>query len=205
MMTFVWIIVGIVSFVLALFIFGWVNAIRASMARDRKLDEMVQPAIEAVREGKPSAKEIVTKLAETPITRNHLFTRLTEMGKVDLFPSEYRTNEKVAESDLARWLMHKNELGTAPSEMVLVQKVPLIDHDRSGSIFLFRFRTNPPHWAAENGWMAGVSGPFWDDETRPDFASGTFSELTPYDKMTVEQHVDFLREALKKKGFVVPS
>ena len=52
--------------------------------------------------------------------------------------------------------------------------------------------------------MAGVAGPYWDNEEPPDLVSGTFSELTPFDALTVEQHVASLREALNKKGLVVP-
>jgi hypothetical protein len=63
----------------------------------------------------------------------------------------------------------------------------------------------PAHWASKMGWMAGVAGPYWDNTELPEFASGTFSELAPFDRMTVEQHVDFLRAARMKKRLVVPS
>jgi hypothetical protein len=205
MMTIIWTVLGVLAVVLGLFILGWINAIRASAVRNRKLEEMVRPAIEAVLENRSSAREIIAQLAELPAARNHLFARLKEMGKADIFPLGCRSIEKVAESDLACWLMHPNELRAAPSEMELIRRIPVREKEKSGSVFLFRFRTDPSHWAAKRGWMAGVAGPYWNIDDSPDSAPGTFSELIPFDEMTEEQHVDFLREALKKKGLVVPS
>src|SRR5271169_6012891 len=101
--------------------------------------------------------------------------------------------------------MHRNELGSPPSAVELVRVVPVRDAARAGRVFLFRFRVDPNHWAAKEGWMAGVAGPYWDGDEMPQAAAGTFSELTPFDRMTEEQHVDFLRESLKKRGLVVPS
>jgi hypothetical protein len=196
---------GVVAVVVILFILGWANAIRASVARDRKLDAMVQPALDAVLENRPEGRDMVMELARVPAVRNHLFARLRGDGKEDLFPADFRAIELVAESDLARWLMHQNELGAAPSEMELVRKIPIREQEKSGSVFLFRFRTGPSHWASKNGWMAGVAGPYWEYDEPPDFVSGTFSELTPFDQMTVEQHEDHLREVLHRKGLVVPS
>ena len=51
--------------------------------------------------------------------------------------------------------------------------------------------------------MVGVAAPYWDTSEPTNFASGTFSELMPFDQLTVDQHVDHLRQALRKKGLVV--
>lgn len=155
--------------------------------------------------GTPSAPDLVAKLAETPIARNHLFARLKEVGRADVFPVSCRSIEKVAESDMVRWLMHRNELGAVPSEIELIRRVGIQGDSKDGNVILFRFRIDAPHWASKRGWMAGVAGPYYDDDEPPAVASGTFSELAPFDSLTVEQHVDLLREALKKKGLVVRS
>lgn len=205
-MTLIWIVLGVLGVALSLFILGWFNAIRASKVRDSKLDELIQPAIEAIREDRPSAQDRVIELAKIPATRNHLFARLTEIGRADLFPAACLSAGKVAESDLASWLMHPNELGTAPAEIELIRELAIQEQDRCGKVFLFRFRTDPSHWASERGWMAGVAGPYWDSGESSRAASfGTFSELTPFGEMTEEQHVEFLRKAFKNKGLVVRS
>jgi len=125
-MTLVWIVLGVVALMLSLFVLGWLNAIRASGVRNRKLESLTRPAMEAVRENRPSAQDMVTELAEVPATRNYLFARLTEIGRADMFPVALRSIEKVAESDLARWLMHPNELGAAPAEMELVRRLAIL-------------------------------------------------------------------------------
>jgi len=203
--TLVWIVLGTLGLVLSLFVIGWLNAIRASGVRNRKLDELIRPAMDAVRENRPSAQERVTELAEVPATRNYLFARLTEIGKADMFPLACRSFEKVAESDLASWLMHPNELGAAPAEMELVRRIAIRREGTSGNVFLFRFRAEPSNWASKRGWMAGVAGPYWDDGESPDLASGTFSELTPFARLTVEEHVECLWKASQKRGPVMPS
>jgi len=202
-MTFIWVVLWVIALLLGLFILGWMNAVRASIARKRELDNLVRPAIDAVRQCLATAEDMVTKVAEIPVARNHLFARLAQIGRIDIFPASYRTLDKVAESDLARWLMHRNELGSAPAQMELIRKITVRGEGKDGTVYLFRFRADPSNWAAGRGWMAGVAGPYWDGDELPSYASGTFSELTPFDKLTVEQHVDFLRAALKKKGLIV--
>jgi hypothetical protein len=205
MATFAWIVLGVVALVVILFGLGWLNAIRASAARNRRLDEMIRPALDAVRAGRPSAAETVAQVAAVAAPRNRLFASLTEMGKQDVFPVAYRSIEKVAESDLVCWLMHPNELGTPPSAVELVRTVPVRDAERAGSVLLFRFRTDPSHWASKRGWMAGVAGPYWDGDETPLAAADTFSEMRSFEGMTEEEHVNFLRDALKKRGLVVRS
>ena len=196
-MTIFWIILGVLAvFVTAIFLLR-LNAIRASFHRTRQLDEMIEPAIKAVQENSPSVLEVVANLASAPATRNHLFCRLQEMGRCDLFPAEYQTLESIAESDLVRWLMHPNELAAAPAQVQHVRTIAVEQEEKSGSFLLFKFFCEPPHWAAERGWMAGVAGPYWEGEEFTDGGSNTFSELTPFEEMTEAQHIEFLQNALK--------
>ncbi len=204
MITFIWIVAGIVAFIVLLFFLLWLNAIRASGKRDRKLDERIEPALKAVEGNSSDVRDVIMGFAEDSATRNHLFFRLKELGKEDLFPVEYRILEMVAESDLVRWLMHPNELSNTPSEIELVQKFPVKEVTKNGTCFLYKFRSKSPDWASKIGWMAGVAGPYWEDES-PDAARGTFSEFKPFDEMTEEEHVEFLKNALFQKGLVVPS
>lgn len=199
------VILWIIAILVALFILGWLNAIRASMSRNKKLDEKIKPAIQAIASNAPDAQSIILKFAEDPSTRNHLFKKLKELGKESLFPMAFRSEEKMAESDLVCWLLHPNELNAAPSEVQMVRSIAVQEGDRTGHVYLFRFLTQPPHWAAGKGWMAGVAGPYWENGEPTESASGTFSELMPFASMSEEEHVDYLRKALYKKGLVVPS
>lgn len=202
MMTVVWIVLGVL--VLG-FLLLWLNAIRASAKRDVELDEMVQPALTAVAGNSASANDLISGLASRPAARNHLYSKLKEIGKSDLFPTEYRTAEKVAESDLTTWLMHPNELAAEPAQIELVRRIEVQEGSKLGTTFLFRFRAAAGHWAADRGWMAGSTGPYWNGEVEVGANAHAFSELVSFDKMSEEQHVEFLKDAMNKKGLVVPS
>ncbi|MCI0624687.1 MAG: hypothetical protein L0387_24085 [Acidobacteria bacterium] len=66
--------------------------------------------------------------------------------------------------------------------------------------FVFRFRMKAPHWAAKDGWAAGVAGPYMTaGEPCPD-AAGTFSQFEAYDSRSPEEHVKFIHELAFGKG-----
>lgn len=198
-------VLWIVAVPIGLFTLLWVRAIRATFARNRRLETMIDPVVTAVAAGDPAAGDLVRAGAKDPATRNDLYARLAEMGRTDMFPEEFRTIEKIAESDLVRWLMHPNELQTAPSAIELLCQADVTEAGKHGRCFLFRFRVDAPHWAADRGWMAGIAGPFWDGDAQPGAGRRTFSELTPYATMSDGEHVRFLQAAATKWGLTVPS
>lgn len=199
------IVLWIIGVPIGLFILLWARAVRATLARNRRLDSVIDPAVKAVVAGDAAGPELVHRCAKDPALRNGLYARLAEIGKTDVFPEEFRTIDRIAESDMVRWLMHPNELQTAPTAIELLCQADVKESGKRGRCFLFRFRVDSPHWAADRGWMAGIAGPFWDDDARPDAGRRTFSELTPYDAMTDSEHVRFLQAAATKRGLTVPS
>ncbi len=199
------IVLWIIGVPIGLFILLWMNAMRATIARNRRLMKLIGPVVTAVDAGHENASELVWACAKNPATRNDLYARLKVMGEADIFPEEFRTIEKVAESDLVRWLMHPNELQVAPNEIELLRQVDVAEEEKRGRCFLFRFRVEAPHWAADRGWMSGIAGPFWDGDAEPNSGRGTFSELTSYNAMTDGEHVQCLKAAVKKWGLVMPS
>lgn len=55
--------------------------------------------------------------------------------------------------------------------------------------YVFRFRTLPPHWAADQGWLAGMAGPYLRSATPTTDRHGpTFSAFHPWDGKTAEEH-----------------
>lgn len=191
------IIMCVAAFFAAIFILCWLNAIRAAWVRDHKLDEKILPAIEAVKENDPAREGIIAKLAEDPTIRNSLYEKLQEIGKEDLFPKAYRSEEKIAESEMVHWLLHPNELNTVPAEMVLVKVISVTDGKRYGNMYLFKFRAEEPHWAADKGWMAGIAGPYWKGEVLTGSPGGTFSEFLSFSSMSEEEHFDYLSKAIQ--------
>jgi hypothetical protein len=123
--------------------------------------------------------------------RIELFELLEEQNKLSLFPKKYMTQGELAKSDMVRWLMFPTELETVPDEIIL-ENVFNFDTTEYGIVeyFLFKFKTNPPHWAAKDGWMAGISGPFYKGDyptTEP--RGGTFSSFVSWEELTPEEHV----------------
>jgi hypothetical protein len=143
---------------------------------------------------------IVAEIAASSECRKWLFDGLHKLERAQLFPRELRTQSALAESDLVNWLLHPTELGRPPDEIEFVQTVAFDTETDAGwaDIFLFRFRTHPPHWAARDGWMAGVSGPFLrKDQPTIQALGDTFSAFTPWDRKSVAEHVDDVRELIK--------
>jgi hypothetical protein len=124
--------------------------------------------------------------------RNFLYDELVEQKKTSLFPPDLVTQSAFAESNMVDWLTWGMELGQAPDEIELMKIVSKDTETEDGTIdyYVFRFRTYPPHWAAKDGWMAGISG-FFPREGGPYTHSGgdTFSCFEPWDSMTPEEHV----------------
>jgi hypothetical protein len=149
------------------------------------------------REVGPAA---VAAVAESAEARKFLFDGLQKLERFHLYPAAYRNQAALAESDLVNWLIHPTELGRAPDAVELVQAVPFDTETDAGwaDYYLFRFRTDAPHWAARYGWIAGVSGPFLRKDAPTIQALGdTFSTFTPWDRKPAAEHVEDVRELMK--------
>jgi hypothetical protein len=141
--------------------------------------------------------EDVLPFAQNLLTRYDTFLYLKELDELSLFPEEYLTLIKGAESSLAQWLEFPTELDACPDEIEHIKRVTIDFDGRNNFIHyeVFKYRVNPPHWAAENGWMLGVVGPFFDDSKPYDFPAATFSRVSStVDKITPEEEVKWVHE-----------
>jgi hypothetical protein len=133
---------------------------------------------------------VIERCAASPEFRNVLFDRMCELGLREQFPDRYATQLKFAEADMVTWLMYPTELDTVPDEIVAAQILRWRDPEHGQiDLYVFRFRTEPPHWSAEDGWMAGIAGPFPSGGlpvTRG--MGGTFSKFTAWEKMSAIEH-----------------
>jgi hypothetical protein len=168
--------------------------------------EAIAPVTSAIDAGRAPAEEDLLRFARDRTTRQVLHDVLTQKEKLDLFPRECLTWPAMAEANMVAWLCHPNELQTPPDEIELMATLPAPGSSTT-HYFLFRYRTNEPHWAAKDGWMAGVAGPY--DLTGPPvpIAPGTFSRFEKFESRTPEQHVAIHHRLVieRKSGEPTPS
>ena len=134
------------------------------------------PLIEKLVTGGEVNGDEILLMAKDPSTRHVVFGILVEHGRQDLFPVEYFTREKGAESFLVTWLEFPTELGIPPDEIDFLTKVTL-DESEGVEYFVFKYRTKHPHWMAKNNWMIGVSGPYGKDSAPYDVPLKVFSRF----------------------------
>jgi len=184
----------LLGFVLLLIQFG-VSRLR----RHRYLKRKLAPLLEPLRAGRRPDAADIDRLAHDPETRNTTWKLLEEADLTDSFPSECATQQAFAESTLAAWLAHPCELGRAPEEMQLAQIVPIDTPTGEFDYYLFRFRTHAPHWAAANGWMAGIAGPFPHGDRTPGIPCCALSQFERFDAHTPREHVERLHEIIARR------
>jgi hypothetical protein len=181
--------VGGIAAVVAIFVIwrlyativGGSRAYRARLAK-------ISPVTDALSAGRTPSEADLERFARDPVTRQVLHEALAKAGKSELFPKAFLTWPLMAEANLVAWLCHPNELQDPPDEIELMATQPAPGAPDT-HYFLFRYRKHPPHWAAKDGWMAGVAGPY--DLTKPPapYAPGTFSRFETFDSRTPEEHV----------------
>ena len=135
----------------------------------------------------------VLMIAQSPSLRVTLFLMLEAQGLGELFPIEFYSEEKGAESHMVNWLEFPTELGQAPSEIVLVKIVPVEVHIQV-HYYAFKFRTSAPRWAKKLNWMIGVCGPY-DEKSKPfDAPSRVFSRFNQVGIIKPEAEVHWVHE-----------
>jgi hypothetical protein len=139
-----------------------------------------------------SAGEVLA-IVVIPALRHALFRMLEDFGRVDLFPTEYLTREKGAESHMVIWLEYPTELGRAPDEIILLSRV-LHNADTGLEYFVFKFFSGRPLWAARNGWMIGVSGPYATLARPYDPPLRVFSRFNKLGSVSDEEEVRWVHE-----------
>jgi hypothetical protein len=178
-------------------VFGIVKAKNQNRAINKQRLDRMKPLADKFENGIVVTREDVLPYAKELLTREMTFHLLTERNKLDLFPEEFRTLIRGAESNLANWLEFPTELGTCPDEIEHIKRVS-IDFDEQNNFLhyeVFKYRVKEPHWAAKGGWILGVVGPFFDDSKPYDFPDATFSRISSrLEKVTPEEEANWVHE-----------
>lgn len=153
------------------------------------------PLAEKLEANEEISKSIIQEFAKSPSTRWSLYSLLSNFGKENLFPFEYNTYEKAAESNLISWLKYPTELEKEPDEIHFLKKVAV----NGFNYYVYKFRTNKPHWAAKNGWMLGVAGAYTSTDTPFQPSSSSFSRLSKVDSVNIEDEVQWVHENITSR------
>jgi len=199
-MKIVLIIIGIIVLAIVLFVlYRLVKVKRQSRVLNEKRFDRIKPLHDKLENGQNLTEADVLPFAANLITRQMTFQLLNEHNKTDLFPKEYFTLIKAAESNLANWLEFPTELNACPDEIEHIKRVTF-DFDGQNNFVhyeVFKYRVNEPHWAAKNGWILGVAGPYFDDSKPYDFPQSTFSRVSStVDKVTPDEEAKWVHENL---------
>jgi hypothetical protein len=155
-------IIGII--IIAFIWWRYTSVARGARQRDNRLLRVVDPIAQKLSNKGQVTPEEVANLTRQPQFRPMVYQLLKHFGRLDLFPSEDLTVEALGAGVLAYWLMHPNELQGAPEEIELVEQVDRDLQGERGKFLAFRYRMPAGHWAAKDGWLLGLAGPFFDKD-----------------------------------------
>ena len=161
--------------VVAFVVWRVTSVARGAKRRDQLILRELDPVCKRLASGQSVPLAEVAALCRKPHLRLILYQSLANLGRSDLFPTEYRGREAEAASTLAYWLMHPNELQAPPERMELVETVNTAVFGKTGQFFVFRYAMPEGHWAHSSGWLLGLAGPYFDGDPVYENRAGAFS------------------------------
>ncbi len=153
----------------------YTSVARGARQRDEKILPLIDPIGEILATGQQPTPEEIERVANKSFARPYLYEALKHFERLDLFPKYLTTPEAQAEAKLVYWMMHPNELQGAPDEIELAEEIVRELDGQDCSFFVFRYRMADGHWAAKDGWLLGLAGPFYESDVPYSGVAGAFS------------------------------
>jgi hypothetical protein len=174
---------------------------RANLAAFQKF-KIVEPLMRKLASRETVSDNEILIMAKNPSLRCGTYRVLEAYGHLELFPNEYFTQEKAAESFLVNWLEFPTELGKAPDEIEIVKKIELWSEEDI-AYYVFKFRTKAPHWAAQYSWMIGAVGPYRSDTFPYQEPLQIFSRFNPINSISPEMEARWVHDNIPAKSLVL--
>ncbi|MCU1308061.1 MAG: hypothetical protein JWN45_2756 [Acidobacteriaceae bacterium] len=149
---------------------------------DPRLKLIAAPSL--LRNLEPVDAAELEKIAASHEVRILLWEQLRQL-QMELMPIRWSGSDQLAASELSRWIEHPMELGTPPEEIELIETFPVQVDERVLDLYLFRFREFAKPWEPDQGWKAGVAGPYENGQ----FVRSCFSSFESWDARTPEDRV----------------
>ena len=197
----IWILAPI-ALVALWFIWRLTSVGRGAKKRDEEILKLIDPIGNKIDAGEEVTIDDVREIARIPQVRHFLFHALKGMEKESLIPKDYDSEELQAEAALAYWMMHPNELQTAPEKIEHFKTIEKSLKDSKGRFYFFKYLMPEGHWARNDGWLLGFSGPFYGDEKPYDELPSAFSRASDKaEEADPNSIIDWYLEMLETKGY----
>lgn len=195
-------LIGAMLFPVIVFVgYRYFSLRQASKGGQESLFKLLAPIMAALDKNKVPDQELIDKLADNAAVRVQLYMILKEYGKTELFPAQYLNQPAGAESSLVQWLVYDHPTGSPPEQIEFVQTVSLQDmlkgETKSFLYYLFKFKMENSPPKSNLGWVAGVAGPYLEEDGPYEYLPGTNSSFADFDAKTPEEHVQWAHESMK--------
>ncbi len=143
-------------------------------------------------------QKFLNDLVNQDLYISRLYGVLNKIGKIDVFPKEFLTQEKFAKSNMIDWLIYPTELGEEPKEIELVGTF----EEDNEIFYVYKFSSDKESFASK-GYMVGITGGYSKDKNSIENSGFTFSQFETLEEDFVSQGkslVNLIRECWKKEA-----
>ena len=158
---------------------------------DDKLS-VVKPLLKKIQSLENITSAEIAEMSKDPSLRYTVFKILEANNKTDLFPREYYTIAKAAESVLVTWLEFPTELGSAPDQ-IQFETIITLNEVESVDYYVFKFKVNRPQWPIRD-WMIGVCGPYQKEAHPYEIPARIFSRFNAVGSVSFHDEVVWVHE-----------
>jgi hypothetical protein len=196
-----------IGFAIVAFIWWrYTSVARGARQRNLKIFAALNPIEKRFAAKEPVTADEIAQIAKQPQYRWILYHMMKHFERLDLFPTEHLSIVGQGEGYLAYWMMHPNELQSPPSEIELIESFDRNVNGTACKFLVYRFRMAEGHWAAKDGWLLGVAGPFVEGDAPYSGLASSFSRTGDKDGITKPSElVDWFVGMMTKKGAPLPS
>ncbi len=159
--------------------------------------KLFQPLIGKLTKKENIESADLISLAENPSTRQALFGILKGYGRANMFPPEYYTIEKGAESFLVNWLEFPTELNATPAKIEFMTTITIDEPTDALDYFVFRY-TKVLRMKSDEVWMLGVAGPYTSTSRPYDVPLRVFSRFNPTATVNPLEEVKWVHENIAR-------
>ncbi|MDF1839592.1 MAG: hypothetical protein P1V35_17115, partial [Planctomycetota bacterium] len=173
--------IGILAALVAFVLWRLSSVARGAAKRDGEIAEKLAGLQAKLEQDQSFEDSEVQALGRSPETRPSLFGMLEHFEKLESFPAQWLEVKEQGRAVLAYWMMHPNELGSAPESIEFVQEFERPVNGEAGGFRIYKFQMAEGHWSNREE-LLGIAGPFLEGQAP--FAVGAFSRSGDKDGST---------------------